>query len=153
MLGNTTAVILRWALELNPMVPTPATAGMFVVQQAGVAALCVGYVSAVIVLVHDARWRARLAPFGAVGRTALSNYLFQSVAGTLLFYSYGLGLYGRGGPVVFLVPIVVIYALKTVLSVWWLRRFRFGPVEWLWRSATHGTWQPLRREAASPGQF
>jgi len=149
--GNAAAVIMRWVLDLNPMVPTPPTARMFVIQQIGVPALCVGYVSAVIVLVHDARWRARLSPFAAVGRTALSNYLFQSVAGTLLFYSYGLGLYGRGGPLVFLVPTVVIYALETVMSVWWLEWFRFGPVEWLWRSATYGRWQPLVREAASPG--
>jgi len=144
VLGNAAAVALRWALQINPMVPTPAAVVMFVVQQVGAAALSAGYVSAVILLARSPRWQPRLAPFAAVGRTALSNYLFQSIVGTLLFYRYGLGFYGRFGPAVFLIPTVVIYALETVLSEWWLARFRFGPVEWLWRSATYGAWQPLR---------
>jgi uncharacterized protein len=144
VLGNAAAVTLRWALQVDPMVLTPATLAMFVVQQVAVPALSAGYVSAVILLARSARWQPRLAPFAAVGRTALSNYLFQSVAGTLLFYSYGLGFYGRFGPAAFLIPTVAIYSLETVLSGWWLARFRFGPVEWLWRSATYGAWQPLR---------
>lgn len=144
VLGNAAAVALRWALQIDVMVPTPGTVTMFVIQWAAVPALCAGYVSAVILLARSPRWQPRLTPFAAVGRTALSNYLFQSIAGTLLFYSYGLGFYGRFGPAAFLIPTVAIYALETVLSGWWLARFRFGPVEWLWRSATYGSWQPLR---------
>jgi uncharacterized protein len=145
VLGNAAAAALRWALHIDTMAPTPGMAAIVVIQQAAIPALSAGYVSAVILLVHSPRWRPRLAPFAAVGRTALSNYLFQSIAGTLLFYSYGLGFYGRFGPAVFLIPTMVIYVLEAWLSTWWLGWFRFGPVEWLWRSVTYGAWQPLRR--------
>lgn len=145
LLANAAAVGIRWFVPINPMAPTPAAWVVFVIQQIGVPALSLGYITGVLLLLRDARWHARLAPFAAVGRTALSNYLFQSVAGTLLFYSYGLGLFGQVGPALLLVPTVFIFALETMLSVWWLERYRFGPVEWLWRSATYLRWQPMRR--------
>lgn len=83
-------------------------------------------------------------PLAAVGRTAISNYLFQSVVCTFLFYSYGLGLYSAVGPAAGIGVTLVLFALQLVISPWWLRRFRFGPVEWLWRSLTYGRRQPLR---------
>jgi uncharacterized protein len=75
---------------------------------------------------------------------ALSNYLFQSLVCTTLFYSYGLGLYGKVGPALGLGLTVVVFLIQIPLSRWWLARFRFGPVEWLWRSLSYGTLQPLR---------
>jgi uncharacterized protein len=102
------------------------------------------YSVALILLFQLPAWRARLLPVAAVGRTALSNYLLQSVICTSVFYSYGLGLYGRVGPAAGLALTVVIYAGQLAASVWWLRRFRFGPMEWLWRSLTYGRRQPLR---------
>jgi uncharacterized protein len=63
---------------------------------------------------------------------------------TTIFYSYGLGLYGSVGRAAGLGLAVIIYAIQLPLSVWWLRRFRFGPAEWLWRSLTYGKLQPMR---------
>jgi uncharacterized protein len=74
----------------------------------------------------------------AVGRTALSNYLFQSVVFTVI--AYGLGGYGRIGWAGGLGLAVATFALQVPLSLLWLRRFRFGPVEALWRAATYGHW-------------
>ncbi|HEU5163193.1 MAG TPA: DUF418 domain-containing protein, partial [Thermoanaerobaculia bacterium] len=68
----------------------------------------------------------------------------HSVIGTLLFYSYGLGLFGKVGPAATSAMAVVIFALQIPLSAWWMRRFRFGPVEWIWRSLTYGRMQPMR---------
>jgi uncharacterized protein len=76
---------------------------------------------------------------------ALSNYLLQSLLCTTLFYHYGLGLFGRLRPVLGLFLTVGIFLLQMLLSVWWLRRFQFGPLEWLWRSLTYGQWQPMCR--------
>ena len=112
-------------------------------------AMACAYSVALILLFQLPAWRARLLPVAAVGRTALSNYLLQSVICTSVFYSYGLGLYGRVGPAAGLALTVVIYAGQLAASVWWLRRFRFGPMEWLWRSLTYGRRQPLR-VVASP---
>jgi uncharacterized protein len=84
-----------------------------------------------------------LTPLAAVGRTALSNYLLQSLICTTIFYSYGLGLFGRVGPAAGTALAVVIYAVQVPLSRWWLRRFQFGPMEWLWRSLTYMKRQPM----------
>jgi uncharacterized protein len=69
----------------------------------------------------------------AVGRMALTNYLMQSVLCTLVFYGYGLGLYGRIGLTETLPVLLGIWLLQLLLSPLWLRFFSVGPVEWLWR--------------------
>jgi uncharacterized membrane protein YeiB len=67
----------------------------------------------------------------AVGRMALSNYLFQSFICTTLFYSYGLGLYGKVGPALGMSLTLVVFLIQIILSVWWLHRFQIGPMEWV----------------------
>jgi len=89
------------------------------------------------------RW---LAP---AGRMALSNYLVQSLIGTLLFYHYGLGLWGQVGRAGQVLLVFTVFGLQLLVSRWWLARFQFGPVEWLWRAITYWTLPPMRREPAS----
>jgi uncharacterized protein len=76
---------------------------------------------------------------------ALTNYLAQSVVLSLLFYGYGLGLYGRLGSAAGAGIGLALYAGQVAFSCAWLRRYRFGPVEWVWRSLTYGRGQPMRR--------
>jgi uncharacterized protein len=76
--------------------------------------------------------------FNAVGKSALSNYLFQSVAGILLFYSAGLGLGEYFGATALTISVLAIFGFQILFSRLWLGNFRFGPVEWLWRSLTYG---------------
>jgi len=89
--------------------------------------------------------RKRLTPFAAVGRMALTDYLMQSVVCTLFFYHYTTGLYGGVGPVWGLVVTVILYSLQVVFSNWWLERYRFGPMEWLWRGLTYGKFPEMRK--------
>jgi uncharacterized protein len=119
--------------------------GSEALETAGNLALFFFYASAIILAVARPAWKARLAPLAAVGRTALSNYLFQSLICTTIFYSYGLGLFGRVGPAWGLALTIAIYSIQVPLSMWWLRRFRFGSMEWVWRSLTYGRLQPMRR--------
>ena len=87
-----------------------------------------------------------LRPFVPVGQMALSNYLGQSLICTTLFYPYAFDLWGLG--IATTLPIaLVIFAFQILFSAWWLRRYRFGPAEWVWRSLTYAEAQPLRREA------
>jgi uncharacterized protein len=86
--------------------------------------------------------KARLA---AVGRMALSNYLGQSLVCGLVFYSVGLGLYGRYTGWHLYVVVALVWALLLAWSPWCLARYRFGPAEWAWRSLTYGRVQPFRR--------
>nr|WP_231736938.1 DUF418 domain-containing protein [Halobacterium sp. CBA1126] len=82
----------------------------------------------------------------AVGRTAFSNYLLQSVLATTVFYGHGLGWFGRVSRVEALGVVAAIWVVQVLLSVRWLRRYRYGPMEWLWRALTYGERPPLRIE-------
>ena len=90
--------------------------------------------------------RCRRAPavaVDAVGRTALTNYLSQSLICVALFRITH--LYGVWGPAWDLLPTVILFAVQIVISNWWLQRFQFGPMEWLWRGMTYGSLPPLKR--------
>jgi uncharacterized protein len=102
------------------------------------------YVAGLTLLVQQASWRRRLQPLASAGRMALSNYVLQSLIMTTLFYGYGFGLYLSASASLILVLVLAIYAFEVLLSVWWLRRFQFGPLEWVWRTLTYGKLQPMR---------
>lgn len=103
--------------------------------------------SSVIVLLIDQRPSLPfLPPLAKVGRMALTNYLGQSLIATTLFYGYGFGLTGSVGKLGTIGIAVLIFAAQILFSVLWLRSFRHGPMEWLWRSFTYGVRQPMRRE-------
>ena len=113
-------------------------------QTIGAPALAMSYVAAITLLVQHDAWRARLGPLAAVGRMALTNYLLQSLVATTIFYGYGFGLFGQIGPAVGILLTLAIFTAQIPLSVWWMGRFQFGPVEWLWRTLTYLRWQPIR---------
>ena len=85
------------------------------------------------------------APLAAVGRMALSNYLAQSVLCGVIFYGWGLGYYGHFGFAGQLLIVAAIWAAQLIWSPLWLIVFRFGPMEWLWRSLSYWHLQPMRR--------
>lgn len=87
------------------------------------------------------RW---LAP---AGRMALSNYLLQSAAAALVFTGYGLGLMGRVSPLAVLAFAVLLFGAQLRLSAWWMQRHGHGPMEWLLRAITLGTWPRWRKPA------
>lgn len=115
-------------------------------QTIGAPLLALAYASAIILLMQRARWAKLFSPLAAMGRMALSNYFFQTIVCTTIFYAYGLGLYGEVGAAMGIALTFAIYFAQLPLSVWWMNRFRFGPLEWLWRSLTYGKWQPMRLE-------
>jgi uncharacterized protein len=110
--------------------------------------LALGYAAGLALLARQERWRRRLAPTAAVGRMALTNYLLQSLVCVPLFTTTD--LYGKVGPALLIIPTIVIYAGQVWFSNWWMRRFRYGPMEWLWRSLTYGSIGPLRRAPEMP---
>ena len=80
----------------------------------------------------------------AVGRMALSNYLLQTILCTTLFYGYGFGLFGKLDRFALLGVVIVVWIIQLLISPLWLKRFRFGPAEWVWRSLTYRKIQPLK---------
>ncbi|MGH9803796.1 MAG: DUF418 domain-containing protein [Candidatus Acidiferrales bacterium] len=114
----------------------------------GTPALSFAYATVIILLAQKEAWRKRLTPLAAMGRMALTNYLLMSLIFTTMFLGYGLGLYGAIGPALNVVVTLLIYTFQVALSVWWLAHFRFGPMEWLWRTLTYGRLQPTRLQDA-----
>jgi uncharacterized protein len=103
-----------------------------------------GHIGLVMRLVQSGALAALMRRFSAVGRMALTNYLMHSLILTTVFYGYGLGLYGTVPRLWQMGFVAAVIGLQLWLSPIWLRNFRFGPVEWLWRSLTYWRWQPLR---------
>jgi uncharacterized protein len=89
---------------------------------------------------------ARLRVVGYAGRMALTNYLLQIATLDVLFSGYAFGFPEIRPPYGFAAALAC-FGAEVALSTWWLRRFRFGPAEWLWRSLTYGRLQPMRRPA------
>ena len=83
--------------------------------------------------------------FAPVGRMALTNYVGQSVICTLIFYGTGMGLGGSMGPTLYLPLGIAVYFAQVAASRVWLDRFQFGPLEWLWRVLTYGSWIPMTK--------
>lgn len=107
------------------------------------------YAAALVLVGQTARGSRVLRPLASTGRMALTTYLTQSVVCTLLFYGYGLGLYGRFGFTGMFILTLVLFGCQMAASTWWLSRFRFGPAEWLWRTATYGSAPRMRLSDAS----
>lgn len=112
--------------------------------------LAAGYCAGILVALQKA-WGERLfGPFGAVGRMALTNYLAQGfLYGFVMFgIGPGLALAGKIGTTAVVGISLAFFAFQIALSHWWLARYRFGPMEWLWRWLTYGTRPQFRRQVA-----
>ncbi|TCQ05073.1 MULTISPECIES: DUF418 domain-containing protein [Sphingomonas] len=104
-----------------------------------------GYAAAIILLARPSGWLT--TRISAAGRMAFSNYLGTTLICTTLFYGYGLGLYGDLSRAQLYLVVVPIWLLMLLWSKPWLDRFRYGPLEWLWRSLARFAWQPMRGSA------
>ena len=105
-------------------------------------AMMAGYLGLILAFCHSAAGLAAKRALAATGRMALTNYLAQSIVCGLLFYGFGLGLYGRVTGYQLYGIVALVWALEIAWSVAWLARFQIGPFEWLWRAATYGERQP-----------
>ena len=90
---------------------------------------------------------AWLVPLAGVGRMAFSNYIAQSLIFSSIFGGYGLGLFGRVGAAPAFALGITVYVLQAASSTLWLRRYQYGPLEWVWRVLMYGRLQPFRRGA------
>jgi uncharacterized protein len=105
--------------------------------------------AAFIVGVASTSLGAKLLGWAApLGRMAFTNYLAQSLIFSTLFYGYGFGLFGRLGASTALTLGVAVYGAQVIFSGCWLKRYNFGPIEWLWRTLMYGRLQPMKRARA-----
>ena len=109
-----------------------------------------GYVGVLMLLVEFGALRAVTSTLGYVGRMAFSNYILTSLICTTIFEGYGFGLFGKLQRYQLYYVVAAVWLVILVISPIWLRHFRFGPLEWLWRSLTYWKRQPFRILEAAP---
>jgi uncharacterized protein len=115
----------------------------------GVAPLALAYAAGFALLWMSPTRRVWLTVMAPAGRMALTNYLAQTVIAIGLFYGVGMGWGGKMGPTLVVPLALLIFGIQVLVSTLWLRRFRYGPMEWLWRSLTYGQWQTMRLRSAT----
>jgi uncharacterized protein len=150
---GTVAWALWWTVLRNlpelpaPVLDWPIKIGFGLVQDQW---LALGYVGAVVLLLaHRPNWTERLRAFALAGRMALTNYVLQAAVFDVLGSGYGFGVKVR--PYVYIVAAPLLFAAQAMFSAAWLSRYRFGPLEWIWRCMTYARVQPLRRERIARG--
>jgi len=112
--------------------------------------LACGYVFGLVLLLARQEWRSRLRWLAAVGRMGLTNYVMQGAFLSTLRLGYGFGLRGRFGSLAWTLIAMGFFVVQIAFSNWWLSRFEYGPLEWLWRRLTYGRVErlPLRVRVA-----
>jgi uncharacterized protein len=142
VLGNLVLVPLHAATPAYP--PTLGWVADEVLFAVAVPALTIAYASG-FALLYSGAARAVLRAFAPAGRMALSTYIGQTWIGIALFYGVGLGFGETVGQAGCIGIAVAIFFAQSALAALWLRRFRFGPLEWCWRRATYGVPVPMAR--------
>ena len=99
-----------------------------------------------LLLFQREKWEKRLLFFAPYGKMALTNYLLQSIIGTFILFGWGLGYLGEIRALILLGMALLLIIIQTILSKYWLQTFKYGPLEWLWRSATYFKWQPMLKK-------
>jgi uncharacterized membrane protein YeiB len=123
---------------------------IWMVYDAARLAMALGHVGLVMLMCKARIWPWLTSSLAAAGRMALSNYIAQTVICTLLFNGYGLALYGRPQRWHAFLLVIAIWIVQLILSTYWLKYFRYGPLEWLWRSLTYVKRQPIFAREEDP---
>jgi uncharacterized protein len=126
---------------------TPGAAAMVimsVLQQLAILGMTAAYVGTLVLLMQRSSWRRLLAMMAPVGRMPLTTYISQSLICTALFYGWGLGWAGRVQAAGCVGIALAIFTLQVIAAHVWLRHFRFGPLEWIWRLLVYLRPSPIR---------
>jgi uncharacterized protein len=103
------------------------------------------YLTGLSLLMFRKFWQRILHPLAPIGRMALTCYLMQTFCGLVLFYNIGFGLFMKTTPGWNYIIAFGLFILQAFYTNWWFKYFRYGIIEWLWRSATLLKWQPIRK--------
>ena len=112
----------------------------------GVVPLAMAYVGLFMLSFQSAAGKKILSVLAPVGKMAFSNYIMHSLIGNYVFLGAGLGYIGQVGPVYYTLLGICVFIIQIVLSTIWLHYFNYGPIEWLWRSATYKKWQSFLKK-------
>ena len=135
VIGN--AIFAVWGGSESPFPPSLTGIVGVIGYAFGVPALALAIIALVATLWQKSVWNKLLSVLAPVGRMALTNYLLQTVICVIIFYGYGFGLFGRFGAFYSTLITLAIFVFQIALSSLWLKYFRYGPMEWIWRQLTY----------------
>jgi uncharacterized protein len=138
--------VVTW-LHLIPFLPEVGLWGQLlwsVIREVGLLATTLFYVGIIVLLMQRQAWRRLLRVIAPAGRMPLTTYFSQSLVCTFIFYGWGLGWAGSVGSAGCFALALAIFAVQVALCHIWLRLFRLGPLEWVWRTAIYLKPQPMR---------
>lgn len=144
VIGVSTNVYEAWRAYSSNFETLTAMTYLYPTYHIGRIGVALGWMSLLILIYKNFNWGSRLA---AVGRMALTNYLTQSLICLFIFTGAGLGLVGEMNRAELYLTVVAIWILQLLYSPWWLARYHYGPVEWLWRMLTYGQVPRLARDS------
>ncbi|QNK50697.1 DUF418 domain-containing protein [Brevibacterium sp. PAMC23299] len=139
------SLLLGMSIKMLPYVTVYHFGTIFVQDYLGGPLLTIFYITAITLLAERAGASRLLHPLSYIGRMSMSNYLFQSMVCTGIFYSYGLGLYGSVSYTTGFVFLIALFCLQILLSLLWMGLYEYGPVEYIWRFFTYGKKPVMRR--------
>ncbi|MGE7606696.1 DUF418 domain-containing protein [Peribacillus frigoritolerans] len=139
------SLLLGMSIKMLPYVTVYHFGTIFVQDYLGGPLLTIFYITAITLLAERAGASRLLHPLSYIGRMSMSNYLFQSLVCTGIFYSYGLGLYGSVSYTTGFVFLIALFCLQILLSLLWMGLYKYGPVEYVWRFFTYGKKPVMRR--------
>lgn len=113
-------------------------------------AMVIFFVSGLTLLMYKSWGQRFFFPMAPVGKMALTSYITQTLFGLLLFYGIGFGLYGKTSPGINYLVAIGFFIVQMLFSRWYLKYFIYGPLEWLWRTATLLKWQPMLKQRKEP---
>lgn len=122
----------------------------FMTYDLGRLSVALGHIALVMLVCKAGTLGWLTSRLAAVGQMALTNYLTDTLVATTLFYGYGFGLYGKLQRHQLYYVVISIWIVQLIVSPIWLRHFRYGPAEWVWRSLTYWQRQPMRFAAPEP---
>lgn len=153
-IGGTLNALTGWYLLRINFNPIEGYAAVLTTYDTGRLLVALGHIGLLVWLVKRGWLRAVTRRLAACGQMALSCYLTTSVICSTLFYGYGFGLFAKLQRYQLLYVVVAVWALLLIVCPIWLRHFRYGPMEWVWRSLTYWRKQPMRlRETATAPQL
>lgn len=133
-----------WRVNFEPL----QTIFTFSTYQIARVAMTMGHIAVMLLICKWGLFPRLRAGLAAVGQTALSNYILHSLIYGFVFYGYGLRLFNKLQRYELYYVVLAMWVVSLIVSPLWLRHFRFGPLEWCWRSLTYWKRQPMRIKAA-----
>ncbi|MCR2821011.1 DUF418 domain-containing protein [Lederbergia panacisoli] len=133
-------------VKLLPLLIEPSISIQYIQDMIGGPLLGIAYIAIIVLLMSYNLIGKLLKPIASAGRMSITIYLSQSIIGTLIFYNYGLGLYGQMSMATGTLLAFAIYVIQVIIAEMWLAKFKHGPVEKLWRILTYGRQKGERSE-------